>query len=187
MWNSNRKCLVGIITQQQAPTRQEAHQKTTRLKTASVCSCFGRGDWKVYDHQTSQRKPYGPWTCPKDCRVRVLIKYMNAHTPYSSPDLWPLTSLSLCRCWSRLQWWNSALGHCQRSAYELRSDNRTDVCSCWEKPGNLAEHVPASLQSLHSHWWTHQVRETVFIFDFFRPIEQQLDHTEKKIYIYFFW
>lgn len=43
----------------------------TNVCHVTSCSCSGRGDWKDCGHWTSQKKYYGPWICPKDCRVSV--------------------------------------------------------------------------------------------------------------------
>lgn len=56
------------------------------------CSCFGRDGWKVCGHQTLQKKFYGPLTYPRDCRVSHHQE--PDYAQYSSPDVWPLASLS---------------------------------------------------------------------------------------------
>lgn len=99
---------------------------------------------------------------PKGLQSRSPTTAWAESSPSACLDLWPLDLvLSLDRCRSRREWRHPAVGHCQRSAHELRSDYGTDVCSGWEESGNLAQHVPAALQGLHRHRRAHPVRPAV--------------------------
>lgn len=57
-----------------------------------ICSCSGKGGWKVSGQQMSQRKSWGPWTCPRD--YRVSLHHEPEGMANSSPDLWSLASLT---------------------------------------------------------------------------------------------
>lgn len=114
-----------------------------------ICSCSGRRGWKVFGHQTSQRKSWGPWTCPKD--YRVSLQHEPEGQAYSSPDLWLLwlqvlvqtLVMTLC-CWPSPVLCTWALLRSRDRRLWLPRRTRP---SGWTRPSHSAEPSPSLMNT----------------------------------------